>query len=413
MPSSQLDASSWPTHLSDTAERFATSLIAKRRHLHQHPELSLQEFRTTEFLAEAMEELGVAVRFGSERRGLIADFQSDPSSHSGYVALRGDIDALPIEDLKQVDYQSKTAGVMHACGHDVHATIVCGAMQVLTAMHHDKTLPWPINVRAIFQPAEEVAAGAKQMLADGAIEGVDAILALHVDPSRSVGRVGLKAGMLSAACDMVHVNIQGRGGHGARPHLCIDPIAASVSWIQSAYTRLGRTLNPHETVVFSIGQIEAGHSPNVIPETSTFAGSLRSLDAKQRELALQTLQQVSDSIAMQTGCVVKMELGVSAPAVINDEFLIGLLGDSAVRVLSPSSAEPITETSMGSEDFSYYLQHIPGAMFRLGVAGPTVGGEPLHTPAFDIDEAAIPVGVKLFAGAVIQYFDPARLEVQP
>ncbi len=179
---------------------------------------------------------------------------------------------------KSVDYRSRCEGVMHACGHDVHATIVCGAMQLLATMHAERSLPWPIAVRAILQPSEELATGAKHMIHHHALRDVDAILALHVDPTRSVGCVGLRYGILTAACDAVHVHFTGKGGHGARPQLANDPIDAATHWVQAAFRRIGRTADPHATVVFSVGHIEAGHSANVIPDTAMLSGTLRSLD---------------------------------------------------------------------------------------------------------------------------------------
>jgi amidohydrolase len=289
----------------------------------------------------------------------------------------------------------------------VHATIVFGAMQLLATMDAERSLPWPIGVRAILQPSEELATGAKHMIHHHALRDVDAILALHVDPARSVGCIGLRHGILTAACDAVHVHFTGKGGHGARPHLTNDPIDAATHWVQTAFRRISRTANPHETVVFSVGRIEAGHSANVIPDTASLSGTLRSLDPESRKTAWETLEDVSEAIERATHVKVEMTRGASAPAVINNQRLVELLTDSAAQSLSPVAVEWIDEPSMGSEDFSYYLELVPGAMFRLGVAGDQVGRAPLHTSTFDIDQRAIAVGCKLFATAVINYFDPA------
>lgn len=404
----------WISSLAEYSDRFRDDRVAMRRYLHQHPELSEAEFMTTEYLNAALAKLGLPTHVPGEGRGVTADLITSPDVADGpRIAIRGDIDALPIADSKSVDYRSQVDGVMHACGHDVHATVVVGAMQILHAMHVDRKLPWPIAVRAILQPAEELATGARHMIHHHVLRDITSIVALHVDPTRSVGCIGLRVGNFTAACDAVHVTLKGKGGHGARPHLTNDPIDACTHWVQSAFRRIARTADPHETVVFSIGQIHAGHSANVIPDSAKIDGSLRSLDSDSRNLALETLADVNESIARESGCQVEMKLGYSAPGVVNDKDTIELLADTITKTFSAGAIEWIEQSSMGSEDFSYYLEHVPGAMFRLGVAGPQVGHAPLHTSAFDIDESALDVGSKLFAATVINYFDPNRSSREP
>lgn len=400
----------WIQTLHSHAEQWQQDWIAMRRHLHQNPELSDVEHMTTEYLAAELSKLDLPIHVAGEGRGVTADLITSPSSPSGpRIAIRGDIDALPIDDSKTVDYRSQRAGVMHACGHDVHATIVYGAMQVLTAMHRRRQLPWPIAVRSIFQPSEELATGARHMIHHHALRDITSILAVHVDPTRNVGCVGLRSGALCAAADMLNVSFAGRGGHGARPHLTNDPIDACTHWVQSAYRRVARSANPHETVVMSIGKIEAGHGANVIPNSARLLGTLRSLDKESRRVALETLEDVNEAIRRETGCKVELKLDVSCPAVINDPAMVALLSDAVVQTLSAGAIEWIDEPSMGSEDFSCYLEHVPGAMFRLGVAGDQVGRAPLHTSSFDVDERAISVGVKVFVASVINFFDPDYL----
>lgn len=398
---------SWISALSVYSEQLHDDWIAMRKHLHQNPELSDAEFMTTEYLSNQLSQLGLPTHIPGEGRGVTADLISAGGSPDvKRLAIRGDIDALPIQDAKSVDYRSRCDGVMHACGHDVHATVVFGAMQLLAKMEADGMLPWPIAVRAILQPSEELATGAKQMIHHHALRDVEAILSLHVDPTRSVGCVGLRHGTLTAACDTVNVRFSGRGGHGARPQLAYDPIDAATHWVQAAFRRIARTADPHETVVFSVGRMEAGHSANVIPDTATLAGTLRSLDRDSRQVAWETLEDVCEAIQRETHVKVDMSMGSSAPAVINDRQLVDLLANAASEVLGPGAVEWIEQPSMGSEDFSYYLELIPGAMFRLGIAGEQVGRAPLHTSTFDIDQGAISIGCKLFAAAVIDYFRP-------
>lgn len=403
------DSAWWVKAIDDSANELVDGWIALRRHLHQHPELSGRETLTTQYLKTLLSELQLPIRVAGEGRGLTADLVTDKSlADHPRIAIRGDIDALPIHDEKSVPYRSTVNGVMHACGHDVHATVMIAAMQLLSHLRSSGQLPWPIAVRAILQPAEETAEGATHMIHHHAVANVGAILALHVDPTRQVGCIGLKEHVLTAACDMVHVSFHGQGGHAARPHLTKDPIDACTRWIQSAYRRVPRAINAHETIVLSVGLIQAGHSANVIPDTAEISGTLRSLNVDARRQALEVLEDICEATSRETGCDVRMKLGGSAPAVINDPALTKLLHDSAIQVLDPAAIDWIDEPSMGSEDFSFYLEHAPGAMFRLGVAGDQVGGAPLHTGNFDIDEHAIAHAAKLFAAAVINYFDPDR-----
>lgn len=401
--------STWVRALHREADQLNENWIAMRRHLHQHPELSGQETLTTQYLKAALCDLDLHVNVAGEGRGLTAELVSESSiADRPRLAIRGDIDALPIDDEKSVSYCSTVEGVMHACGHDVHATVVVAAMQLLVSLHRSGELPWPIAVRAILQPAEEISEGALHMIHHHALRDVEAVLALHVDPTRQVGAIGLRKGVFTASCDSLEIHFEGKGGHGARPHLANDPIDACTLWIQSAFRLLSRVINAHETVVMSIGMVQAGHSANVIPNSAKAFGTLRSLSAEGRRAALEMLEDVGESVKCQTGCKVELKLGTSAPAVINSAGLIELLHDSVLQVLDPASIEWIPEPSMGSEDFSYYLEHVPGAMFRLGVAGQQVGSAPLHTANFDIDEHAIAHAAKLFATAIINHFDPDR-----
>lgn len=399
----------WVRNLRSIAEEDEKEWVAMRRHLHQHPELSGDERRTTEFIASAISKLELPTWIAGSGLGLTADFVSSPAmANHARLAIRGDIDGLPIHDHKSVAYRSLHDGVMHACGHDVHATIVFAAMHLLVEMQRRDQLPWPVAVRCIFQPSEELATGARQMIHEHVLRNVEGILALHVDPNFSVGSVGLRPGTLTAFADMFHVKFEGRGGHGARPHLCKDPIDAATRWVQSAYRCISRTVNPHKTVVISVGRLHAGHSANVIPETAELYGSLRSLEPDGRRVALEMLEDVCEAVQRETGCKIDLRLDVAAPAVVNDPAFIQLLADAATQTIDPGAVSFIEEPSMGSEDFSYYLEKVPGAMFRLGIAGDQVGHEPLHTPTFDVDERALLVGAKLFAAATIRYFDPER-----
>lgn len=397
----------WIGTIADRAQHLQSDLVATRRYLHQHPELSDAEFQTTEYLVGRIRDLQLPVHVAGEGRGLTTEVASPTTGDPlPWFAIRGDIDALPIQDIKSVDYRSLTAEVMHACGHDAHTTICYGALRILAEMQAAGELPWPIAVRGIFQPAEETSTGAPHMIHHHALRDVTHIIALHVDPTRAVGTAGLRLGTLTAACDQVYVRITGRGGHGARPHLTADPIDAATRWVQSAYRRLARAINPHQTVVFSVGSIHAGHSGNVIPNSAQLEATLRSLDTTARGIALETLEDIGEAVHRETGCGVELTLGTTAPAVHNDDGVVRLLERAVKATLGPGAIEWIDEPSMGSEDFSFYVEHVPGAMFRLGIAGDQVGRSPLHTPEFDIDERALTIGAQLMAAAAIFHFQP-------
>jgi len=396
----------WIAEIDRIVARSERQWVDFRRYLHQHPELSDQEFATTDELTRRFESLGLPVHAMDERRGLLCDLVSESPDPLPRLALRGDIDALPIGDEKAVDYRSCRVGVMHACGHDVHAAIVFAAMSILRQLQQAGKLPWPIAVRALLQPSEEVASGARYMIHRHALRDAAAVLALHVDPTRRLGCIGLRSGTLTANCDGFRVVCHGSGGHGARPHLTRDPIDAATRWVQSAYRRIDRVSDPADTVVISVGRISGGHSFNVIPDTAELEGTLRTLTPASRSRVLEAIEDICEGVGRETGCRIDFQLQMSAPAVINDHAMTDLLHRATVAVVGAEAIEAIDVPSMGSEDFSYYLEHVPGAMMRLGVAGDQVGHAPLHTALFDVDERAIAIGAKVFAAAAVLYFAP-------
>ena len=240
----------WQQKLDSAIDARQQQLIAVRRHLHTHPELSGQEHETSLYLYQMLSDAGFNVRMGPDGRGLLVD--SRDNTQAPCIALRADIDALPIHDEKNVTYRSQHDGVMHACGHDAHAAVVLGALTALDDLRTEGDLPWPIRVRGLFQPSEETATGAAEMVEAGALEGVDAILAVHVDPSRSVGRIGIRTGILTANCDAMRVSIIGRGGHAARPHEAIDPIATAAQLISSLYLSIPRVTDSQDAVMVRV-----------------------------------------------------------------------------------------------------------------------------------------------------------------
>ena len=294
---------------------------------------------------------------------------------------------------------------MHACGHDVHSAIAVGTLLVTQELIQ-KTAPWPVAIRGILQPAEETCQGATELIRAGALAGVDMIYAVHVDPSMNVGAIGIREGVLTASCDELSITIRGTGGHGARPHLAKDPIGAAAELIHALYLHIPRVTDSQEAVVLSIGQIQGGHSFNVIPETVLLRGSLRTLDTSVRDAAVDHLMRIASSVGELTETKISIEFGISAPPVINHPGETHRLRTICRQVLGAGSLHEIPRPSMGSEDFAFYVQDVPGCMIRLGCTSESKGGHGLHTPLFDVDEEVIRIGVRLMARAVIESARP-------
>lgn len=398
---------SWVLELDTQLDQMEDQLVQFRRHLHQHPELSGEERETSLRVYTDLGDLGFQVRLGHNGLGVLADYQTaDANVDLPRLALRADLDALPIQDQKKSDYCSRHDGVMHACGHDVHTTMVKGAIQLLKQLDEQKVLPWPIKIRGLFQPAEETCQGALRMIQSDALQGVAAILATHVDPMIAVGRVALRDGVLTANCDEILVNIRGSGGHAARPHESKDPISAAAQLINAIYLHLSRVTDSQDSVVATIGRIQGGFNSNVIPESVDLQGTIRTLSGRVREEAKQHVLRIARGIAQATETQIKVEFGVSAPSVVNDPQIMGVIRQVSTDLFGDGAIHEIKRPSMGSEDFAFYLEHIPGALVRLGSTGAGADATGLHTPQFDVDENVIRVGVRLLVNTVVEWFRP-------
>ncbi len=394
---------SWRSELGQVAARLAPGIVSVRRHLHAHPELSMREFTTTTYLAERVESLGNATRVTEHGIGLTSDWQSQHDSSSPIrVGLRGDIDALPIATLGTDIYASRHTGVMHACGHDAHAAMVWGALAILHELDRREALPNPVAVRAIFQPAEETSQGGPLMIAAGALQGLASILALHVDPTLSVGRVAGRSGPFTAACDSFDVEVIGRAGHSARPHLCSDAIAAAASWVCEMYARVPRVHDCRDPAVVSVGTFQAGSAPNIVSGQASLSGTMRTFSESSRAAIMQEMHNLAAATAKSFGCQVKLSFSAYTPSVHNDAEVHRTMLQTARSLPSIEQADILELPSMGAEDFSFFGQHKPVCMMRLGIAGPVLGGHALHTAAFDIDERALPIGAGLLAATAIE-----------
>ncbi|GHE94357.1 peptidase [Streptomyces werraensis] len=384
-------------------EALRAELVAFRRDLHMHPELGNQEFRTTAAIKERLQRVGLSPRVLSSGTGVICDIGTDEEAgtDAAMLALRADIDALPIPDMKAgCAYRSTVPDRVHACGHDVHTTVVLGAGLVLAELHRQGLLPRP--VRLIFQPAEEVLpGGAADVIADGALEGVGRILAVHCDPRVDAGKIGLRQGAITSACDRLEIALEGPGGHTARPHLTTDLVTAAARVVTDVPALVGRRVDTRSGLAVTWGRVESGHAPNVIPQHAELSGTVRCLDLETWRQAPDIVVAAIDEVANLHRAKSEINYVRGVPPVVNEAGATELLRDAMIARRGTEAVEG-TEQSLGGEDFSWYLERVPGAMARLGVRPP---GErvvrDLHQGDFDVDEHAITVGVELFTAAAL------------
>ena len=377
-----------------------TQLLDLRRHLHAHPELSGAEHRTAALVAGELRQAGWRVREGVGRTGVVAELGPDQGPAIG---LRVDMDALPIEEHTGLAYASTEPGLMHACGHDIHTAVGVGVALALAPLAPSL----PGRVRLLFQPAEETAEGAQWMVEAGAIEGLAALYGLHVFPSIPVGSIGLRHGALTAAAAELEVEVLGEAGHGARPHQSVDAIWIAARLVGGLQEAISRRLDALQPVVLSFGRIEGGRAFNVIADRVRLLGTLRCLDTDLYEQLPQWVETTAQDICRAYGGEAIVRFRSIAPPVRNDPALTRLLEEVAVAQLGRDQVLLLDHPSLGAEDFAHYLSHLPGCMFRLGVAGPQ-GCAPLHHGGFDPNEACLPLAVELLATTLRRWLELQR-----
>ncbi len=376
---------------------FADFLVSSRRHLHQYPEIGFQEHNTSHFIRVTLSSHGLDVRGPIAETGLYVDIVgAHPGPHVGY---RADIDALPIQDAKQVPYASQNAGVAHLCGHDAHTTVGIG---VALLLHHFRDQLHG-TVRVFFQPNEESApSGAVAMIRDGVLDGLEAVYAIHVDPTVAVGKYGLLVGPITAAADRFRITIRGeRTGHSARPHQVVDTVWVTTQIMNAIYQLTGRVTDARNAAVLTICQLEAGEAYNVIPEKASFGGTLRSTNADEREHLKRYIRHTAEHLAELHNAVVDVVWDQGAPAVVNDARLVGNVETTILELFGPEAAHSIPLPSMGSEDFAHYLQYVPGALIRVGTSSGPRTSHALHDACFDLDEAALAPTVQLMTRSLM------------
>ena len=388
-----------------TLKPVAEQVVLDRRHLHAHPELAFQEHETARFIAERLWSHGLEVRAGVARTGVVGLLRGGRPGRT--VLLRADIDALPIQEENDVAYRSQRAGVMHACGHDGHTAILLNAARVLT----ERRERLAGNVKLVFQPSEEQPpGGALAMIEQGVLEDpkVDAAFGLHLNATYPTGTIVARPGVGQAAADTFRIEIAGQGGHAARPHLCVDTVLVAAQVVTALHTLVGREVSPIEPAVLTVGMLQAGTAPNVIPPTALLAGTVRTFDPELRQKMARRVEEVAAGIARAMGAESRCEYSLGYPSVVNDAAITELVAEVARELVGPKRVTT-GERTMPADDFAYVLERVPGCYFKLGVGDPA-GGPRFgnHHPRFDIDESALPLGVEMFVRVVERYLAEER-----
>jgi hippurate hydrolase len=370
--------------------KYASEFITIRQHLHANPELSYQEFETSKFVQAKLKEFGIPYEIKATTGvvGMIKGKNPD----SRIIAIRADMDALPILEENDVPYKSKNTGVMHACGHDVHTTCLLGASKILNELKSE----WEGTIKLIFQPGEEKnPGGASYMIKEGVLENPkpSGIIAMHVHTGMPVGKLSFRGGKVMASADELYFTIKGKGGHAASPHLCVDPIIIASQLIISLQQIVSRNSNPFNPSVLSITSIHGGSTTNVIPGEVKLMGTFRAMDEKWRFEAHELIKKISFDLVTGMGAELDLHIDVGYPAVINNDQLSNVASSFASEYAGKENIEE-TELRMGAEDFGYYAQQRPACFYRVGVMNKEKGIiSGVHTPTFNIDENAIEVGM--------------------
>jgi len=387
----------------EAVDGIKDKLMEIRADFHNHPELSFKEERTSQIVAEALREMGLdEVDTGIAKTGVVGLLRGGAPGKT--FALRADMDALPIQEENDVPYKSQNDGVMHACGHDVHTTAVLGAAMILASMR-DKLKG---NVKFIFQPAEEVAGGAKIMVEEGVLEKppkVDAIIGAHVWPELDAGTIGVKAGPSMAAMDKFEIVVTGPGGHGAKPHLTSDPVVAAAQIINALQTIVSRSIDPIRSAVLSVCMIQGGHAFNIIPREVRMVGTVRTLNEDVKTMLIAKVKSILKGISEAMGVEYEFNYLDGSPALVNDPGMIELVEKAGAAIVGSENIHQL-EPSMGGEDFTYFVKAVPGAMFNVGSRDEKAGlTSQLHRPTFDVNAKTLTTGVAMLCQTALMYLD--------
>ncbi len=382
------------------SEKYSQQVVEFRRHLHANPELSYQEFNTVKYVAEQLRSFGIETIEGVATTGLVAEIKGKNPARKT-IALRADMDALPILEANNVSYKSRNTGVMHACGHDVHTSSLLGTAKILNEIK----IQFEGTVRLLFQPGEEKnPGGASYMIRDGALENPRPtnIIGQHVFPLLPAGKIGFREGMYMASADEIYLKVIGKGGHGATPELCIDPIVIASHIIIALQQIISRNANPRQPTVLTFGNIIGLGATNIIPNEVNIAGTFRAMNEEWRESGLQKIKKMAETIAESMGGKCEVDISRGYPYLENDPELTRRIKAAAVDYVGQENVVDI-DITLASEDFAYYSQIIPASFYRLGTRNEAKGiTSYVHTPTFDIDEEALKIGPGLMAWMAVK-----------
>ncbi|KXS41985.1 MULTISPECIES: M20 metallopeptidase family protein [unclassified Candidatus Frackibacter] len=374
-----------------------SDLVTWRRSIHQEPELGFVEYETAKKIIRVLKDTELSLKTEVAKTGVVADLHID--DNLPILALRADMDALPIQEQNEVEYVSQKEGVMHACGHDGHVAILLGTAVILDEFRdHLDT-----NVRFIFQPAEEGPGGALPMIKEGVLEGVNSIVGLHLNTDLPTGKIEIKDGPFAAAADQIHLEVLGEGGHGSAPHQTVDAIVVAAEIITALQTVVSRKLDPQEAAVISLGKIEGGYRHNVIADCVKLKGTVRTTDPDIREDLPKKIERVIKGVTISHNADYDLGYKFGYPVLMNDSQLVNYLVRILDELVELEGVDRVKKPSMGAEDFAYYCQDVPGAYYRLGAGKFPNYSYPGHHPRFDFDEAALKLGVMTFVETVLNY----------
>lgn len=384
------------------SRKFLPDIIKIRRRLHEQPELAFDEVDTGKLIASELLRLGIKVKRGVGKTGLTGLLNG--SGDSGVVGLRADMDALPIEEESGVPFASRKKGIMHACGHDSHMAMLLGAAKILSSMKDQL----PGTVKFIFQPSEEKnPGGAPSMIRDGVLENpkVDAIFGQHITTDLPTGKLGFRSGPLMASADEIYITVLGRGGHGAKPHNAIDPVVIAAEVVLALQSVITRMKDPFEPSVLTIGSIHGGTATNIIPDSVSLSGTLRTMNESWRKKALALIERTAVGCARGLGGNCRVEVSHGYPVLVNSAEETLLARETAAAVFGKQSAA-IVPPQLGAEDFAYFLQKVPGSFWWLGAGNKSIGATAsIHSSKFKIDEASFEYGAAMLAAAAINYLE--------